>query len=112
MNPLLRHFFFSSLENQINDLARKNSKKEYGKLMSVSFIVKPETTIQRIKFEMYEGDSVLTEKERNGFASIVGIDIDKEMNSCKSIFCIIQIEKKLIVVTYNYVDGKTKTINI
>ncbi len=112
MNKLTRHFFFSALESQIGNEVRKLSKVDLGKLISISFIVTKEKTIQRVKFEKKEGDSELTDAERKGFASTVGIDIEKELSTCKSIFCMVSMEKKKIFITYNYETGEPKNITI
>lgn len=114
MNPILKHFFFSSLKNQLEkDIKKTMPQTDCGCLVSIAFIVTHEKIIQRVKFEKYEGDSVLTPDEKKKFCSMVSIDVDKEMIECKSIFCILNVPKKNICITYNYLDSReNKTINL
>lgn len=111
MNPMLKHFFFSSLVNQIgNEVKKTVPNNNFGKLKSISFLVGQTKTVQKVKFENYEGSNDLTEEEKNKFSKMVSIDIKKEQQGTKSIFCILDCDKKTITIQYNYLDGREPKI--
>lgn len=110
---LLKHFFFSSFINQTAAVVRKaKPDNDYGKVVSLSFIMTKEKTVMRLKFERFEGDSILSEDEKKKLLKIVGVDADKEMDNCTSIFAVLLAEKKTINITYNKNDGTSNLVTI
>ena len=128
-NNAIRNMFFDlvskNFESQAQAASDKKQDKEgkprikIGKIIHCSFIVTKEKTINRIKYEGYEGDREVTPAEAKNFASMVGLDMEKEFNTtgesgskCVEIFYSIVVPKKIIAVQYNFENGTEKTINI
>ncbi len=95
MNPLMKHFFFSTLKRQTEKQVKK-AGKNYGRLLSISFIADQEKIIQRVKFESYEGDSVLDAEDKKRLSSLLGINLEKEQDQCLNFFAILNFENKTI----------------
>ena len=121
MNKMIRHFFISSLVSQTERALKKELPNHgYGKLISLSFIIdKKENLTQRLKFENFTGDKLLSEDEKNKLLKLISIDVKKEMSgdnesktACKSIFATINVLQKTIIVQWNYIDGTHKYINL
>ncbi len=113
-NDLMKHFLFSNIVLTITNAVRETAPdKDFGKTISVSFLVYPDKTILRIKLERYSGDSTLIDSEEKQLLSTLGINKEKEMQGNKSVFAILNVEKNVIFISYNSIDGKNdKTINI
>lgn len=114
MEKEVKNFLFSSLENQMRQQVElMNLKKDIGKIMSITFILKAEkdkldktNTIQRIKFENHEGDSYLTDKQRNQLGGAVDVDCEKELKECKSIFVSLMFNTQTIHIVRNKINGE------
>lgn len=113
INKLQRLMFFSAMRITFKNMIRvKHPDSDVGKFLQLSFILTKDKTVQKVKFERYEGDSDLTEKQRDEFAKVISLDLKKELPTCKSMFIIFNIEKKTIFVQKNFTDKKPELINI
>ena len=109
---LMVHFLLSNLKNQIQgNINKRYPKNNYGKVKAVSYLGEGDRIIQRTEFEHYKGDAVLDDEDKKLFTRIPGLDLNKELKSCKSIIAKFDFEKNKIAVVYYYNDGTTKTIN-
>ncbi len=104
---------FSGIKTTFESQARKiKGGENIGELISLSFLIQPSKTVQRIKFEKYEGDSELTKEERDKFAKMLSLDIDKEMTFCSSIFVIANMVKKTLTIQKNLYNNEKEIINL
>lgn len=110
MNKFVRHFIFSNLGIHMQKEAKKKfPDKDFGKLVSMSFIMTKEQTNLIIKMERVSDESILDEKERDKLARLIGIDVRKDINNCSSIYAIVNNFSRTISLKYNYIDGTSKT---
>lgn len=86
------------------DIKNKGMFDKTGELKSINFILRKDSTIQRVVFEKYSGDSTLTVDDRDKFAQIVSIDIKKEMNNCTAILISLYFKDKNIVINKVFND--------
>lgn len=112
MNRLLTHFLLSNVKKQLSaKLKKKFPEDDNGELLSITYLGEGEKITQRVTFEKKQIDSPLDENDKKMFQSIPGLDINKELKTCKSIIAQLNFKDKKIIVVYYYEDGKTKTLN-
>lgn len=111
MNPLLKHFFFSTLKRQTEKEVKK-AGKDYGSLQTISFIADKTKVIQRVKFEKYEGDSTLDDQDKEKLAKLLNIDFAKEQASCKQFFAVLDFKEKTIRAKKILNSGESQLINV
>jgi hypothetical protein len=117
MNPQIKHFFFSQCKTQFEGIAKQKNKElaaagkpilDYGEILSLSFLIDHNQTLQVLNFEKLQNDTIkLSDKERDTYAKVVGVDIKSELATCKSICIEINIKKKFISTLKSYTDRES-----
>jgi len=109
MNKLMVHFLLSNLDSQLTGALKKRfPNKDFGKLLSVSYLGEGDNIVQRVEMERYKGDTILDDKDKEMFSKIPGLNIKKELGSCQSIILKLDFVKREIKARYYYADGTEK----
>jgi len=103
----LRHFFFSGLLEQSYQMVKleKGNEMFYGELLSITFMVDKEKTIQRFSFSKYEADTNLKPEQEKQFCSLINIDLSEERKICRSIFIQLDMQTQKIFLLRNFDNG-------
>lgn len=108
INKYLRNFFFKAFR------ARKEFKgveKEIGKVDAVTIIISKNKNILRAQSGEKKLDTPFTEEEMSKFMK--SINVKKEtVDSCKSIFVMLDFNTQHIFICQNKLDGTKKEFEI
>ncbi len=107
----LKNFFFSTFKMQTEKAVKKDGK-DYGQLKNVYYKAIGKEVIQTFEFEKYTGSNYLNDVEKKKLAKMCKIDIEAEINECKSIFVSMDFDKKMIFIQKNFINKESELITI
>ncbi len=108
INPYLKHFFFSSFKSRKEI---KEAEKRIGKINSVSIIITEEKTFMRAVSDSETVDTPFTDEEKKQLIKTFKVK-EETIKQSKSIFVMLDMNKKNIYIRQNLLNGEKKEITL
>lgn len=108
INKYLKNFFFKAFKSRKEF---KGIEKEIGTVTAVTIIISKDKNILRAQSGEKKMDTDFTEEEMQKFLKSINVKREK-VDSCKSIFVMLNFTNQSIIIQQNKLDGIKKTFEL